>query len=363
MRNRKAAASFLLVLLTGCCLVTQGTHEEVEFTSQPPGAAFAVFKANPEPGAPGAKVPVYGGTTPKTVNMLKEDYRVVYTLEGFMDESLELKCQASIYFYGSLVMGLISGGIDWISGAWKEFDKSTLHVKLKPKAGTSAKYTFKIKSKPVGARIEVEGAHHGITSLEGTDVSVWFGSLQQEKSGILRLKGYEDYKFKLTRETPPLTAVLVEAPVPVTVRFSSNPPGAKVEIDGQYQGFTTPWDGSHEWKPSIKERTVKFTMDGYKDQVRKFTAESKSVAVDMEEILRPVPVQVETIPSGATIEVDGISLGESPAKVTLVWSVSRKSNRLIVSRPGYQSEDLTIEEDKTKEPLKVRLRPMLPKLP
>jgi hypothetical protein len=363
MRNKKAATPILLMLLTGCCLVTQGTSQEVTFDSVPPGASFAGYKLDPPPGGPTLPVPDFVGVTPKTLTIPKEDYKVVFTLQGFKDKEAQLKCRTSPYFYGSLAMGLLSGGVDWLTGAWKEFETDKLNPTLDLKPGATAKYTFKIWSIPSGARIEVEGSHHGVTVQNGTAVVLWWESHQQEKSGVLRLPGHKNYPFKIRRDTKEVITTLEELPVPVQVRFTSNPPGAKVEIDGQYQGFTTPWDVSHEWKPSIKERTVKLTMDGYRDQVRKFTMETKTVAVDMEEILRQVPVQVETIPAGAAVEVDGVSAGETPGQVTLVWSVSRRSNNLIISRPGYQSEEVKLSEAQAKAPVKVRLRPMLPKLP
>lgn len=351
MRNKKAATPGLLLLLTGCCLVTQGTSQEVNFTSDPPGASFKVR---------GVGIETREGTTPDFLDLPKQDYQVDFTLKGYKDQTRELKCRTSTFFYGSLAMGLLSGGIDWLTGAYKEFDTDKVHVNLELKPGASAELTVDIKSTPSNARIQIDGAHYGVTPMK---VKLVWDFQRNQKELILRLNGYREYKLMIRRNEPPVNANLEVDPVSVPVTFKSNPPGAKVEVDGRAQGFATPWDQAYEWTPGMKPRKARFTLDGFKEVMREFTRDTKNVAVDMEEILRPVPVQVETYPAGAAIEVDGVAVGESPAKVTLVWSVSRKTNTLNVSRPGYQSEEVTLEEAQTKIPLKVRLRPMLPKLP
>ena len=81
------------------------------------------------------------------------------------------------------------------------------------------------------------------------------------------------------------------------------------------------------------------------------------------EVFHPVAIRVNCAPAGALIEVDEQPWGEGPGEVTLNWSVTKKSHKIRVSRPGYEPEEKTVEDSKRDIPLDFRLKPALPRLP
>src|SRR5258706_14556611 len=87
----------VLLALSGCTLVMQGTSQSVTFTSEPPGATFSVAGLT--------------ATTPATLELPKDDYQIAFRRAGYEEASVDLKRKMSNWFIGSLVMGVIASSI------------------------------------------------------------------------------------------------------------------------------------------------------------------------------------------------------------------------------------------------------------
>jgi PEGA domain-containing protein len=152
-------------------------------------------------------------------------------------------------------------------------------------------------------------------------------------------------------------------PVPVPVELRSEPPGARVIIDGKQLDKPTNGLFTFDWFSGTPPRKAEFLLNGYKPAQKMFTRDDQSVSIVLEIEESPLSLKVETVPAGADIEVEEKFVGSAPREITLVWSVVRNYYKVRISRPGYESKEEIITKDRLKQPLKVRLKPLLPKLP
>lgn len=117
-----AAALSLCVLAfgvsTGCGTIIHGRTEQVQFTSNPPGATVTIAG--------------YGQlVTPASIELDRSDkHAVTFSLDGYEDQEIRLKNGLSGWFLvGNLVFGGIPGWvIDLISGAAGDLSPDDVHV-------------------------------------------------------------------------------------------------------------------------------------------------------------------------------------------------------------------------------------------
>src|SRR5258706_12401099 len=88
----------VLLALSGCTLLVQGTSQSVTFTSEPAGATFSVAGQT--------------ATTPATLELPKDDYQILFRHAGYEEASVELRRRMSAGFYGSPAMGVIPSAAD-----------------------------------------------------------------------------------------------------------------------------------------------------------------------------------------------------------------------------------------------------------
>ncbi|HZN61954.1 MAG TPA: PEGA domain-containing protein [Planctomycetota bacterium] len=344
MPSRKAATPGLLLLLTGCCLITQGTYQEVKINSDPQGALFK-FEGKEY-------------RTPDTVNLPKKEITLVLSKQGYEDASYDLKLRTSLYFYGSL-LSILSGGIDWLTGAGMEFESAEVTVPLKERGDIPIEKELTVDSDPPGAAIHISGDVHGMTKKK---LNLRWVPGEREKRIVLKLPKYEDLALAVRREGPAsVTGTLVPKPDLVTVQFVSFPHGARVRVE-EHIISPTPKTHVFPWFRDTPPREAVFELEGYVAKKQTFTRDTRKIIVQLEEEVRRVTVKLDTIPAGAHLEVDGAPVGPAPGELSLAWTVSRiKDYTLVFSCPGYKSESFSVSE--TRKEVKVHLRPMLPKLP
>lgn len=347
MRNRAAVAILcLLPLMGGCSLVFHGTTQQVEFTSEPSDADFTID---------GQKV-----KTPVTLTLPRKDQRLIFTKEGCHDAVVELKTRPCTLFYFSLIFGLAAGGIDIATGAWLEFEKDQVHVLLRPKPGTSVDREVNVTSDPPGASIHIDGLSYG--STPGKFKLRWDASAPQ-KEVVLKLAGYEDLRLPLRWDSPTADAKLVALPESILSKFDSDPAGAEVWVDGKLLG-TTPRSEKYDWHAASPARSVEFRMAGYVTETKTLTKSAPLVAARLKEAVETLPLKLEIEPADAMVEVDGGPAGPAPAEIPLEWSVkTRKRHELKFIRAGYRSEEVVVDADRKGEPVRIRLRPLLPRMP
>jgi len=346
MRGNKIAGSGLLLLLTGCSLIIQGTRQKVEVSSEPDGASF--------------KVAGQEHRTRTTVDLPKKEVTLTFSMAGYEDAAVTLKLRPSGYFYMSLLCGVVTAGVDWISGAWMEFDTDKVHVKLRPKSGAPVEKEIAITSTPEGASVEIDGVSYGRTNAR---FRLTWRPVDGDKQVALRLEGYEEMRLPLRRDSPTVDVKLVPKAKSGVAKFDSVPAGAEIWVDGVLAG-QTPKTEKYDWLPDTPAKNVEFRLAGYLTESRKLTRDASTLMVQLKEGVETVAVKVESVPAGAAVEVDGARAMATPAEIRLDWSVkTRKFHTLKFIRAGYQSEVVRVEEAQKQVPVTVRLRPLLPRMP
>lgn len=331
-----------LAALSGCSLISQGTSQEVSFSSEPPGATFTIAGKTE--------------TTPAKVDIPKDDYVILFQREGYKDVEFDLRRKLNPWFYGSIAMGLISATIDMATGAWKEFDTTDVKVVLDPLPGRIQELPVSVTSTPAGADILIGKISYGKTPR---DFPLPWRTDEREKTIELRLAGYEPATAALLRTEKSLHRILAALPVPVTHQITSKPDKADVRVDGRPVG-KTPIPVDLSWKAGDKPRVVEWSLEGYKPEKREITRESKDVAVELQEAVEEIVLPLKIEPAGAKVVVDGVPLPEGAKQVKLAWSISKTKHSLLLSQPGYASKSVEVKRADAAKSLEVRLAPALP---
>ena len=332
----------LIVALSGCSWVMQGTSQEVEFSSEPDGATFVVNGKTE--------------TTPAKIEVPKNDYTITFQREGFKDSEFELRRKVNPWFYGSIAMGAIASIIDLSTGAWKEFDTTKVHVVLDPIPGRVLELPVTITSVPPGADIMIGTRSYGATPK---DLKLTWQPKEPEKEVKLVLQGYAEKHLALQRTDKQLAWTLVPLPVPVTHQITSKPDKAEVRVDGRPVG-KTPLPVDLTWKVGDPPRVVEWSLDGYKTEKRDITRDTKELSVDLQEAVEEIVLPLKVEPAGAKVVVDGAPQAEGSKAVKLQWSLSKTKHALVFSQPGYMTKSVEVKRADAARPLEVRLAPALP---
>jgi len=362
MRSNRVLLAGLVLLLPGCALITQGTSQKVTFESDPTRAEIWLNNV---------KQPQL---TPATIELPKGEYVYEIRKTGRIPKQGTLKTRTCSYFYWSLLMGVLAGGIDWISGAWVEFDipeadKDTIKVDL-PQNLESSEHSVAFSSNPPGATIFIDGMEQqekaGIPG-KGTLINIkWKSPTDQTRKVVMSYVNFQDGVTPLRRGVDKKIHLdLIPKPIVQNLNFESDPPGAAVFLDGIPKGTTPTGIEVTRQVGDLVPRTVEFRMTGYTTQTRIIrNAEHTKVSMKLVEEIETAFLKVECLPSGADFEIDGKALGSVPPEIKLNWSVkTNKSHKLKFSRPGYEPFEVTVEDNQRATPVSVRLKPALPRLP
>lgn len=190
---------------------------------------------------------------------------------------------------------------------------------LKPQAKTGR---IEIKTDPGGAKVFVDGREHpGLTPtvVEGLEP----GRVYVVK---MELFGYDPVQVKVTPEAERPFSVQRQLLKSTTsfgvLKFVSEPPGAKVYIEGQEQQERTPFEQG-QLKVGSKLSVV-FVLDGYQEVNRSVVVKegisevrAQLVKDGQVELASTGVVKVLGSPSKAKIYVDGTARGTLPAELTL----------------------------------------------
>ncbi|ADU37658.1 hypothetical protein [Variovorax paradoxus] len=140
--SQAAVAAAVVVCLSGCASIFNGTTQAVAFSSAPQGAAMTITNRAGEP--------VHTGTTPSTVTLKRgagyfksEAYTVTMKKEGFADASQQVDSQVSGWYVANIMLGGLLGMliVDPASGGMYTFPdtvKGTLAPTVAGVVGTSA---------------------------------------------------------------------------------------------------------------------------------------------------------------------------------------------------------------------------------
>jgi hypothetical protein len=135
------------------------------------------------------------------------------------------------------------------------------------------------------------------------------------------------------------------ATAPVTL--DSNPPGASALVNNALAG-TTPTQAVLDKE---KDNFVRFELPGYfpEELTVPRGSDQKEVSVEMAPSRLTRNFQIATDPPGATILIDGVQVGTTPAKVDVTFGRESKEapwrdRRLVLSLPDYQTESFRLPE-------------------
>lgn len=119
-----AGALALVLALSGCATIINGTSQSVDFRSDPPGARVYVDG-------------VARGETPFEADVKrKQEHEVRFELEGYESYDVQLDRTVSPWLAGNILIGgLIGLGIDALSGGMYQVSPSSVGVILEPLPG------------------------------------------------------------------------------------------------------------------------------------------------------------------------------------------------------------------------------------
>ena len=105
--------------LSGCASIINGSDEDIEVTSDPPGAQVLVDN-------------VPKGTTPCTIELERDrDYDLDVALPEHCTSRVHLTSSESGLIFGNILFGGVIGAIiDFATGASKTLDPDVIHVRM-----------------------------------------------------------------------------------------------------------------------------------------------------------------------------------------------------------------------------------------
>jgi hypothetical protein len=295
-------------------------------------------------------------TTPATVTLPKEERDIVLKRPGYEDATVSLKRKISLYFIGSVVMGVIASSIDIISGAWREFETTEVHVSLTPRDDLPIDLPLTVRTDPPGAEISVGEVSYGKSPRE---IILTWQPEDREKQVTARLSGFHDRKVPLRRGEKELDITLERLPRTLSVQFVTKPEGAEIRLEGRILG-RAPCTAEVVWGPKDPPRSVLASLKGYREVTRELKATDEVLNLALEEIVEQIPFPVRVTPAGAAVAIDGTARGEAPLSVPLSWSITKNRHTVVISHPGYSTRTVEVTRDGAEKGLEVRLAPSVP---
>ena len=212
------------------------------------------------------------------------------------------------------------------SGDWA-FDSLTFDiVSAAPTTGV-----LRVESSPSGASVTVDGSPFGTTPRQ-QDMAPGTYTVQ------FTLSGYDPETRIATvtagQQTTVHATLSPSAPTTGVLRVESTPSGASVTVNGSPFG-TTP----RQQSASPGTYTVQFTLPGYDPETRIATVTAGQQTTVYVTLTPTAPttgvLRVESTPSGASVKIDGVSVGTSPVERS---GLAPGSHSVEVSKTGYYTE-------------------------
>ncbi len=259
---------------------------------------------------------------------------------------------------------------------------STQPVRIQQTLQPLSKGIIEIDSNPRGAHIFINGVDSGkatpsrIENLEIPKTYTLKLNLPNyfDWSSAVEIKNIDPVKLQATLTPTPVPQPILTQPQPQPqnppapqpqpeptktygkLKLTSQPSGAKIIINGENSGKTTP--STLEKLESGRKVTVTLAKEGYKDWVRTITIEGNKVSSltgtlkEVERVKQTIPspepastgspgsLSVNSEPSGADVYINSELKGTTPIKVT---NVPSGNVRLIVSKEGFLKYTSTIK--------------------
>jgi hypothetical protein len=186
-----------------------------------------------------------------------------------------------------------------------------------------------IESDPRGANVYVDGRARGAAPIRV--------EAEAGRSYAIRATraGYRDDEQLVTAAAGDSTVRLHLDELRASVQIESEPPGARVFVDGQATGKLTP--ATLEWKPQTPLK-VSLRKDGFVEETLSTTAPapgeraSYHAKLKIEATSALLTVAIE--PAGAAVSVDGLTLAP-PAPTHDTFVAPGVRHKIKASAPGY----------------------------
>jgi hypothetical protein len=205
--------------------------------------------------------------------------------------------------------------------------KSVVDIKLEKPSGLVL-----LRSTPVGADIEINGAHRGKTPLLLTDLP--FGKYRIKASSLGYLS--RDVEFEIENRSPQLVSVSLTSDSAV-LTVKTEPPGASVKVNGLSKGVTPCTidrlpAGENEVNISLPDYVA------YRSKIKLLANQAESLDIT----LKPVPgvLSVISIPTGAKLFIDDKLCGQTPLTVD---AMDAGSHVIRAEMDGFAPETRTID--------------------
>lgn len=201
----------------------------------------------------------------------------------------------------------------------------------------------------VGADVLLDGVHVGTTPVNDAEVM-----LGEHRVEVLANR-HQPFSMMIEVLNPAqiidIDANLVESWAPLTIR--SEPSGAKISLDGQIVGLTPA-----TIEAGAGSRLVSLTRGGFqRHQQRVTVVAGKAAEIEVSLRRAPAVVLLQTLPSGATLSVDGAFRGVSPMELQVSPG---KEHTIQANLAGHEQgvAQITVQAGGRKE-LKLELKPRL----
>jgi hypothetical protein len=189
---------------------------------------------------------------------------------------------------------------------------------------TATPGSISVRSTPSGATIVLDGMTKGTTPSTLNGISVGSHTL------VLKKSGYNDYSTSVTVSSGKTASVSATLTVSTgSISANSTPSGATIVLDGTTKG-TTP---ANLVGISVGKHTLVLKKNGYNDYSTSVTVSSgKTANVSTALVVSTGSINVRSSPSGATIVLDGATMGTTP---TTLHGISVGSHTLVLKKSGY----------------------------
>lgn len=285
-----------------------------------PKVALAFLKIQSTPA--GALLSIDGvaeGRTPLGLELPLGEHRVALTLEGHEEWSRNIQLS-------------------------EEREYSML-AELRP-VDAVRPATLKVETDPPGADILVDGELKGRGPME---VSLPTGRYRV----AARMEGYRESSQEVPLDKPGPYALRLTLPRLVkegTLRLASTPAGARIFLNGESRGITP-----LELKIPPGEHMLKLSLENHQEweeRIRIAEGRDYPVNVTLKPIVRESVLSLTSVPSNASVFIDGTAKGKTPLRLKLPPGSYKVQLKLSRYRDWESSVQLIADEE---YPLKVTL--------
>ena len=207
----------------------------------------------------------------------------------------------------------------------KEHETTIVTAKMIPMSFLS------ITTNPPDCQVTVDDSLIGKSPLTLYKIKPGFHKIKVGKKGFV---SFEEIQSLPAGELASID-VLLEAVAAITVR--SEPPEAELYIDGVFHGLT-PLEVSNLKSGTINIKLQKELYENYRTQLVLDQGVTKNVTFTM--IKNKGKLIIQSIPSKAIVEIDGIEKGDTPLEIN---DVEFGKHLLRVMKNGYKSYKETVE--------------------